>query len=521
MGGGEGRGDRGGVGRVRAGDPDAPRRPVPDEQGHEGPGGGVAVGGAGEDGAEQVDRGVVERRARRRQQRGRRGAGPGRVGAAAGRAELGDDRRASGHEGHRLGGGAGPRPVGGRCGRRGRRAAPAAARRAVADPGFADADVAAGSGTSTRTVVPAPGADSTSTRPDTADSRVARLRIPRPGPLPGVGVKPGPSSRTTARSTPSASRSRTEIGAPAGVLAGVVDRLERAEVHGRLDGLVVAPDPLAVDDDRRLGLGEVRPQRLHRAEAAQRRRRDPARGLGEHGLGGVELLEQQRETLAGPVEAPRRREVLDEAEGQAQRDEVVLGAVVQVALDPAALAVHLRHQPPPRRRDLLGVGDGGAQLALQLDLEAVRGEHPAEPVGDVGHQPPALVAPGEGLGVDREGADLLPLVPDGERRVGLPHPAAGGAPARGPVAHALAEGGEPDRAGAERAADGLGDQVEAGRVGRGAAGQFGDLGEHPGRRRAGAVEQALGEPLGGAWTGAHSAATTTAATDPAGHRATR
>ena len=194
--------------------------------------------------------------------------------------------------------------------------------------------------------------------------------------------------------------------------------------------------------------------------------------------------------------------MLDEAEGQAQRHEVVLGAVVQVALDPAALAVHLRHQPAPRRRDLLGVGDGGAQLALQLDLQAVRGEHPAEPVGDVGHQPPALVAAGEGLGVDGERPDLLALVPDGERRVRLAHPAAGRAPARGAVAHALAVRGEPDRAGAEGPADGLGDPVEAGRVGRGAAGQLGDLGEHPGGRRAGAVEQALGEPLGGACTAA-------------------
>ena len=38
--------------------------------------------------------------------------------------------------------------------------------------------------------------------------------MPRPGPRPGVGVKPGPSSRTTARSTPSPSCSRTEIAAP-------------------------------------------------------------------------------------------------------------------------------------------------------------------------------------------------------------------------------------------------------------------------------------------------------------------
>ena len=96
-----------------------------------------------------------------------------------------------------------------------------------------------------------------------------------------------------------------------------------------------------------------RRQRLDDPALGEGRRRHPGGGLGEHRLGGVDLLDDVAEPVPGGVELPRADLVLDEPEREAQRDQVVLGAVVQVALDRPALAVHLGHRGPPGGRDLL------------------------------------------------------------------------------------------------------------------------------------------------------------------------
>src|SRR6185312_9906635 len=91
----------------------------------------------------------------------------------------------------------------------------------------------------------------------------------------------------------------------------------------------------------------------------------------------AELLERAVELAAGGVEQPPadHRVVLElaprEPELQRQRDEALLGAVVEVALQAAALAHRDLHEPRPRRLELF---DPRAQLGLEaLVLELQRG----------------------------------------------------------------------------------------------------------------------------------------------------
>ena len=117
--------------------------------------------------------------------------------------------------------------------------------------------------------------------------------------------------------------------------------------------------------------------------------------------------------VAGLVEVAGGDLVLHQAERQPQRHQVVLRAVVQVALDAPALAVHLRDRPAAGHGDLLGVRERGAQLALQLDPRPAGLEDDAQTVRDVGEQVGALgVQARHRLAVDREHPDLLGAVPD-------------------------------------------------------------------------------------------------------------
>ena len=131
----------------------------------------------------------------------------------------------------------------------------------------------------------------------------------------------------------------------------------------------------------------ARRERLERrAEAAlgQQRRVDAARELAQ-------LLDGQRRLLAclgdqrrGRLRV-RREPRLGHAERERQRHEPLLGAVVQVALDPAALGV-------------AGGDDAGARVAQAVDplvqLHGARAEHhageqrpePGEPVAQMQHE---------------------------------------------------------------------------------------------------------------------------------------
>ena len=100
---------------------------------------------------------------------------------------------------------------------------------------------------------------------------------------------------------------------------------------------------------------------------------------------------------------------VEQAELHAQRDELLLGAVVQVPLDPLPLVVLGLHQPAARRPQVV---DGGLQLGGQPDVA----QHEPGLGGQVGEQPVLrggyrLVL---GLG-QRDGAEQLVLVIHADR----------------------------------------------------------------------------------------------------------
>ncbi len=162
-----------------------------------------------------------------------------------------------------------------------------------------------------------------------------------------------------------------------GVLDRVRDRLAGDEVGGRLDA---RGDALArrvdLDRDRR------RPR-----EVAQRGREpvvEPRRAHAGRDLAQVadrradlvhDLVERRREHLR----LARQRQ-LQATELDAERDEPLLGAVVEVALEPAPLLVAGLDDPRPRRLDL---GELDAHLDAQarhLDRERRRREDAVEQV---------------------------------------------------------------------------------------------------------------------------------------------
>ena len=101
---------------------------------------------------------------------------------------------------------------------------------------------------------PVPGSDSQRTVPPIAPSRSAMLTNPWPA-LRRRGIEPGPSSATVNSKPPDSSHRRDLDVRVRRVLGRVLQRLEAAEVDGRLDLGRVAADPLGHDLDRRAGCG--------------------------------------------------------------------------------------------------------------------------------------------------------------------------------------------------------------------------------------------------------------------------
>src|SRR2546423_570888 len=131
------------------------------------------------------------------------------------------------------------------------------------------------------------------------------------------------------------------------VLRDVVERLEAAEVDGRLHLLGVSTDAFGLDrrrDGRLTGLslerrGETLVGEERRVDAASEVAQILERGAGR-GL-------QPREQLAFlPLVAAD--ELLGETELHRERHELLLCAVVEVALDLASFLVLRRDQAPPR-----------------------------------------------------------------------------------------------------------------------------------------------------------------------------
>ena len=104
----------------------------------------------------------------------------------------------------------------------------------------------------------------------------------------------------------------------------------------------------------------MRAQRGAQSLLGQQRRVDAAGERAqvlERGAQAVLELDRQVLDLAGVL-----AESSSSLSSIAERDELLLGAVVQVPLDPVAFLVLGAHQPPPRCRQVV---DGGPQLGGQ------------------------------------------------------------------------------------------------------------------------------------------------------------
>ena len=183
-------------------------------------------------------------------------------------------------------------------------------------------------------VVPDPGVESTRKVPPTAASRSA---MPcRPVPWVAFAVsKPSPSSVTVNSRWPSGQDRATVAREARAYFGDVLQGLQDAEVRGGLGLPRVAPDAVGLDLDGKRSLARLRVQGGAEPLVGQQRRVDPA-GQGAQVIeGGVQPgpeLAGDLPDLTGVVGG-----VLQQGELDVERDELLLGAVVQVPLDPLPL----------------------------------------------------------------------------------------------------------------------------------------------------------------------------------------
>ena len=185
-----------------------------------------------------------------------------------------------------------------------------------------------------------PGDDSTCSVPPTAPRRSRMLTKPWPVRGDESASNPAPSStHLEVRGASSSSTPRTiDLGVVAGVLAGVLHRLEAAEVHGRLDLRGVAATSVGVDRRQR-----AQPGRQRRAAPRPDRPTTAAAGRCRAPATAARRWRPARRRGLSSIIASASVGIVDQLLGQAQlhrhRDEVLLGAVVEVALELAALGV--------------------------------------------------------------------------------------------------------------------------------------------------------------------------------------
>ena len=230
-----------------------------------------------------------------------------------------------------------------------------------------------------------------------------------------VDVEAGPSSATSNRSAPSSSRTSIADRRVGGVLGGVLQRLEAAEVHRRLHLARVAPDAVGVDAHGQRAAVGGRPERLGEAGVHEQRRVDAVGQVAQlldrvlHGVA------ERVEHLGGGLGVVGE-DVLGEAEVHRQRDEVLLGAVVQVALDLAALGVAGGHDAGTRGLQVLVGPLQVLEALLQrgVELHVVQGE--ADLAGQLGEHPVVLLGEVVAVGgaLDHEEPEQLARV--GRRR---------------------------------------------------------------------------------------------------------
>ena len=200
--------------------------------------------------------------------------------------------------------------------------------------------------------------------------------------------KPGPSSRTSNTQVALELEQDLRGGRLRRVLGDVLERLEHAEVGRRLDVLGIARRALDHDVDRHGRLERGGAHRAGQPVRGERRREDPCGQRAQLVEDAVDVVGQPLEQLACAGRAAGHH-VLGELEPDPQRDQPLLAAVVEVALDPPALVVGRREDPRAR----------GPQLAARA----------VDPLGE-----PLVLVPDEGVRADR--LDERPLLAAASRR---------------------------------------------------------------------------------------------------------
>ena len=143
-----------------------------------------------------------------------------------------------------------------------------------------------------------------------------------------------------------------------GVLDGVLEGLEAAEVDGSLELRLVAAEPDGFDRDLARRVVRDGPERFDDAVAEEQLRAAVAGDVADLGERGVQLPADPLDRLAI---LGRRRGLGEQAQVDPRADEPLLGAVVEIAGDPLPLGVDR----------VEGADAGATQIALEMaDLDA-------------------------------------------------------------------------------------------------------------------------------------------------------
>ena len=162
------------------------------------------------------------------------------------------------------------------------------------------------------------------------------------------------------------------------VFLHVLQRLEHAEVHRRLDVLRITLDSLGFDGDGNRGLARLRLQRHHKPLVREQRRVDPPRQVTQclQRFVGIALELIQRRCRLHRVEP---EEHLSQPQLHLQCNQVLLRTVMEVAFQAPAFQILRLHQTLPRGAQLLKSRE---QVGAETDVL----EHQPRLMGEIVHQ---------------------------------------------------------------------------------------------------------------------------------------